>query len=686
MTFPRKGAHDAGDLSRAAAQPSMTAALRPITAAVLLALGCGAAMSAQPAVRAGPGESVAAAARERALVMQRFIVSATRTAKNPWRYASLPGFEVLSRAPDEETNWEIDALRRGVMFQDLVIPGEWYPRPPVPYTVIIDDTDPKDVPTGELHSRPIEFRSPADALTWGELADKASVSSDLAEAFDADTFAMNVNVHGVSTENPACTSSGVKRLLDCAPPLPGWLIAGLIGPDSGILREGFALVARREEGLLSSGRGAVVRTRGLFGDQDTGDQDRLALIQRTQRAAGPGTLWVSLDETQRLLGQLRKDRRTRILIPPLGELFGEAPLSDEGRALLGSEAALFVRWSLMGPGHEDPVLSRAFLEFARRARREPVTEQVFSECFGFGYAAMEERLEKYLKAVLAKPTSVELFMPSRFPGPEMEAATAEQIGRILGDWLRMQGNAQRRDPELRAKFLSAAGRILERAYRDENGLPVGAEPPHGGERTATPAGNAAPGPAVVLEPLVITADRIHDPRLLAVYGLYEHDIGDDGKARELLEAAVKTGVVRPKAYLVLAELRHSEAISRPLGSKGKLSAAQAASILGLLQTALRYSPTSEVCGRILEVWDHSEAKPADSDIKGFDEDLSLFPRDVDLVYNSALVCAKSGYAARATQLVDRGLTFATREGDRDKLEQLRARLLSISLVPSPGGK
>jgi len=47
-----------------------------------------------------------------------------------------------------------------------------------------------------------------------------------------------------------------------------------------------------------------------------------------------------------------------------------------------------------------------------------------------------------------------------------------------------------------------------------------------------------------MKPFVVSASRLHDPELLAVYGLYEHDTGDDGKAREFLEAAAKAGAVR----------------------------------------------------------------------------------------------------------------------------------------------
>ena len=199
-------------------------------------------------------------------------------------------------------------------------------------------------------------------------------------------------------------------------------------------------------------------------------------------------------------------------------------------------------------------------------------------------------------------------------------------------------------------------------------------------RSAPANQNAKYGPAVALKPVVVTADRIHDTRLLAVYGLFEHDVGDDAKARELLEAAAKAGVERPKAYLVLAELRYSEAIAKPLGSQGRLSADQAASILGPLRTALHSAPTLEAYTRILQVWDHCEARPAEGDVQTFAEGVELFPRDIGLSYRSAVMCARNGHSVVAARLLSSGLLFATDDGDREKLEQLRAAM-AIPRVP-----
>lgn len=616
-------------------------------------------MAAQPADRAYEGGRTASAAQERAIMMQRYIVSATRIGKNPWRYASVAGFEVLSRASDEETHWEIDALLRGQRLRDLVLPKEWLPLSPVPYTVIMDDTNLDSIPAGHLHSQPIVFRSPADALTWGHLSDIANISTEPVTAFDDDTLAFNSNLYGIDAEKPSICSISLDRLFCCTPPLPDWLIAGLLGRDSGIFRESFVIFWDNDQNLGSS-------------------------FSRVRKASGPGTLWISLDNTRQVLNQLKKDKKTKIVMLPLGALFAETPPSAENRALWESEAGLFLRWGLLGPGREDPVMSRAFFEFVRRASREPVTDEMFTDCFGFGYAAMEEKLASFLKAALAQPTSVDLDMPLNSAEPDMKDATADQIGRILGDWLRMKGDSLRNtDRTMSEEFLSAAGRVLERAYREDNGLPPDVDPSSGGERSTNSFQNAGYGAAVAMKPFVVTATRIHDPGLLAVYGLYEHDIGDDAKAREFLEAAVKAGAARPRAYLVLAELRYADAIARPLGSKGKLSAQQAASIIEPLQTASQYPPVFDIFRLIVDTWAHCEARPADRDVERIVEGVALFPRNTPLAFRSALVCAQNGYVSQAAALIDKGLLFASDESNRKHFEYLRSEL---ALPASPNKK
>lgn len=625
------------------------AARRGAKAALALGLGLLAAFSSL--ARADDAADAAAAGKENAFKMQRFMVSTTRIAGNPWRYASFDGFEVLSRASTRDTNWWIDALRRGLWLEEKVMPGDWLPRSPVPYTVIIDDTDLDAVPTSPIHSQAITFHAPADMLTWGQF--QANVWSSRVDAHDGDTFAICANVHAADTSIPAIASMSLIRLAQCAPPLPDWLMAGLLQEDFGMFRESFGLK------MTEGGEGTQIRA-----------------------AVGPGILWLSEGETRSILNKIKKSRLLVPMLPP-GPLFGEAPPGRADTRAWESEAALFVRWGLLGPGGKDPETARAFLEFARRARREPVTEKMFRECFGFGFAQLEARLQLFLvgrkgKAppVLAQPTMVNWDMPARsMDFVETTEATSDQIGRMLGDWLRMAGNSMRGDDDaLVAEFLRSAGRVLERAYRNDNGLPPDVDPYAASQPSAGQPSAPSAGGVVAMKPFVVTAAHIHDPRLQAVYGLYEHDIGDDETAREFLQAAVMARVVRPKAYIALAEILRAKAEALPQGSDGKLSPEQSAPILSLLYSAVDRSPTAELCTRIVDLWDECAARPQEQDIARITEDSALFPRDLDLARSSVALCTKAGFPSQARELIDRSVEFATFSFDRDDLEQLRATL------------
>src|SRR5271157_4395335 len=89
---------------------------------LLPALGIGAFVAVLPNIRADQGDDAAMAAQEQAIRMERYIVSATRIEKNPWRYASIPGFEILSRASEYDSNWWLDVHQRGLWIENEVMP------------------------------------------------------------------------------------------------------------------------------------------------------------------------------------------------------------------------------------------------------------------------------------------------------------------------------------------------------------------------------------------------------------------------------------------------------------------------------------------------------------------------------------------------------------------------------------
>lgn len=588
-----------------------------------------------------------------------FVVRAMRIDKTPWSYAAVPGFEILSRASTTNTGWMLDALRRGKWLEEQLLPPDWLTPAPLPYTVIIDDTDVESTQSGEVHLQLLKLNPPADALTWGRFSSEVRVTTERLGAGDQDTYAISRNVRGSDTNRAILATISLERLTRSTPPLPSWLNAGLLGSHAGIFRESFIRADNDDGGVHMIGNGQnheIIRS-----------------------AAGPGALWISLEETERLLAALKTEKKrhelTKIAMLPLRQLFTETPDPGTNPLLWESEAALFARWALMGPGHEDPALSQAFLDFVRRARREPVTEPIFRECFGFGYGTMEEKLEAFLRTVIAKPNHVRLNFPPDFPEPDLKPATTDQIGRLLGDWLRMEGESFRRsDPELRSKLFYAAGRVLRRTYQYDNGLPPDAEPSSPGTKTARPSRNPGAESIIALEPFVVTAARIHDPALLAVYGLYSHDSGDDTKAREFLGKAVKTGATRPTASLVLAQLNYADAMTHPLGAGGKISQPQALAILAPLSAVLKYPLSFDAYALIALTWLHCEAKAPEDDVARIVEGVERFPRSTQLAYSSALVCAGSGDLAHAAALVDRGLLFVTEDAERARFEHLREML------------
>jgi len=620
---------------------------RRLGSGLLLALGIAGWSALLGSARGDDADPAATAAQVRAFTMQRFVVADTRLDKKPWRYATVDGFEVLSRASDDDTAWLLDSLRRGQAIERRILPPEWLPEPAVPDTVIIDDTDLNAMPDPGTHSQQLAFARPGDAFTWGRFSPKVLGWNDRFEAHDQDTYALNVDLFGVDMKSPAC-AVGLGKVFRCAPPLPEWLLEGLVGSRCGIFRESFMpTIDVHKDGWIQS-------------------------------AEGPGTLWVSAEETQRLLKEIKVDpkgRRTKIAVPPLQEFFSGAPVTAEDRQRWESEAGLLARWGLLGPGREDPATVRGFLELVQRARREPVSERVFTECFGFGYAVMEKKLAAYLRIALAQPTSIELRIPLGFPEPELQKATADQIGRILADWLRMGGDSLRvENPGLAGVFLNSAGRMLERAYRDDNGLPPDENPLPGTQPSVRQAKGVPGDSAVVMKPFAVSSSRIHDPRLLSVYGMFEHDIGDDGRAFELLEAAARGGVVRPKASIALAELRYTRAIANPVGSAGKLSLEQARSVLGALDDALRYRQSPDPYTLTVETWERCDGKPTPPDVARMLQGVRNFPRYTSLAYHAASVCGLSGYRGEAEEMLRLGLLFTNSERARQSFVLLHSRI------------
>jgi len=605
-------------------------------------------------------------AQDRAIMLQQFIVTATPIPKHPWRYASLAGVEILSRAADWKTEWWVDGLQRDFAVQKVLLPEGLLPHFSTPSTLIVDEVSHDHAAVSAVGVVPAAV---SPTITHIELTPnfRAGEATAPVSSYDADTFAAQCNLFGIPRAESLVTNgwSLPYRLTVDAPAVPLWLQAGLCGKYGLMGSEvgGFMLLATGSGDFTLQG----VRVRGIY--------------------AGKAQFWLTDDLTKRLQSAFKSSdpARSFINLIPIERLFSSAPPGPELANFWACESTLFVRWALFGnqrgtlilpqqiPARvalQDSTRAAAFWRFVAGAARESTTEKYFRQCFGFGYQELKKELTAYLPgATCEQPVFRALESPFE---PSFRLATNDEQGRILGDWLRMKGESlQDADPALAEVYFRQAGKVLWRAYRGDLGMPV--DPDLDSHPTAPVAAKAASSatPVVVMEPMVVSAKRIRDPAFLAVYGLYEHDIGDDSKARELLEAAFKARAPRPRADCELGLLRYAEAAAHPAGPEGKLSAAQTALALAPLTAARLMTPPSiELYGIMAEIWSHSAAQPAAADLQFLADASAFFPRNAKFACNAAALYAQFGFQTEAARTVDRALPFAADEETKVMLARL----------------
>jgi hypothetical protein len=351
----------------------------------------------------------------------------------------------------------------------------------------------------------------------------------------------------------------------------------------------------------------------------------------------PSATWISYSETVAVQNEAKVKRKDRKAPPremlPLGDVFsGNVPAAKKD--LANSEGALLVRWGLFGSGNR-----QAFLEFVDRASREPTTEALFRRCLGFGFDDALSRLEDYLPSAVNAPISVPIRSPDK--APEMREASSVEVARIVGDWGRLEGRSLGSASfdsgssvignfEYQRDCLDQADRLFERVNRRGKS----------------------------------------DPLFLAAVGLYELQVGDDVRARDALERATKSGVVRPRAYVELARMRLDEGLPSVQEGIGDLSEADFSDITGLLMTARVQMPsllaTYDILARTLE---HAPKKPDREHIRPLEEAMELFPHNALLACKLANLYRDLGLTAEATAVIDRAMTFSDSDQSRALLAE-----------------
>ncbi len=372
----------------------------------------------------------------------------------------------------------------------------------------------------------------------------------------------------------------------------------------------------------------------------------VGLYQQAGFSENPITLevarWVSPEDA----AGLRRDPESRRVMVPVGDLFAaDALLGADNRhpsrlAAWRAQVVLFVRWAL------DPAnapAADAFWKLGRRGSLEPITEAVFSECFGFGYADLQERLSDYLPVAVKQPARI---LPGKLPALprfEVKPATPAQIARLRGEWERLQIPFVRgKHPEYLPRYIEQARATLRR--------PVGR-----GER---------------------------DPQMLAALGLCELDAGDVAAARVWLEAAAAARVQRPRVHYEVARLRWLE-LTRNTGESSGFTAAQVQPVLEPLRVAAGLTPAlPEVYLLLGDALLRCRDRVSAPDYALMLQAAPLFRRLPAVAHRLALLQVREGQRGEAAQTLIVAKEFATEAAMRAQLEEL---LSALSAAANPRG-
>jgi len=573
---------------------------------------------------AGPlAAAETAPAAEPVVELPRFVVTDNRELPPPeaWRYAAIPGFEILSNASDRATQ---RLLRDFAMFRQAL--GHVWPQPgrhPQTTSLI-------------LCAKRGKFQDFIPAGRYVPDAGFASVflKQGAQTAIVIDLQATTLNVLNVDGLNDAATGTDsgmvsvdhdkqlyreyVRYLLSSSEPrLPAWVEEGL---SQIIMRMEFdrrwISFAKLEDPNTISAQAAMVQQLNALGAGEEG----------AESMALPGAPAEDRDFNAAL---------QRKALVPLDKFFAVAHDSSEATNVLGNnrwakQAYAFVHMCLYGLNGK---YQKPFATFLQRLAREPASEELFRQVFNRTYKQMLLELRGYIDFTVYQHreyrSKEDVIVPP--PPVELRDATQAEVGRIKGEAMVLAGRVK----PARAEFAAPYTR---------------------GER---------------------------DPYLLAALGLYEQRHGDAARSRKFLEAAFAGGARRSEANLELARLRLAEALAAP-GAGTQLAPSQTRAVLAPLQLAHGKPPllpaVYDVAG---DVWARSAAVPTRDEAKLMVEGAMLFPTRLRTVYQAGVLARDAGDLQSAHALADHGVKYAPTPEARQRFTGLKESLPPAPAATAP---
>jgi hypothetical protein len=402
-------------------RPERPASLPIRFALVVIAVTC-AFPTTQPSARAAALETTGPVVE-----LPKFEVTDTRILPPPekWRYAEIPGFEILSSISERETRRFVNDFLLLQEAMNVIMPGLRASPVAVPTSLILTgrgDRFQQFVPV-----RRGEDRYRTNSLFFHEtergvivvdfelpelrLDDNTTIESDPYRSFYREYFRYIIR-RNLGQRPPPWFEEGLVQLFASIDFQKKWISFAMIGDG--------------------------------FGGERTGDFNRL-LARRS--------------------------------LLPLNELFANPP--RRRGSLWNAQAYAFVHMCLYGRGQR---YQRGFVQFLQRLEHEPASEELFKECFKMDYKKMALELRGYIDFTDYKFIQFSAKKGQALPDPpafQVRDAPDAVVGRIKGEALRLAGHGQdahnaliapyvrgERDPRL----LAALGLDEVRGGHDERAL------------------------------------------------------------------------------------------------------------------------------------------------------------------------------------------------------------------------
>ncbi len=571
--------------------------------------------------------------------LPKFVVTDSRELPPPeaWRYATIPGFEILTNASDKATQ---RLVRDFEMFRQAL--GYVWPM----QSQLTQNTSLILCGKGGKFDAFI----PAGKTTIDSAKASLFMRKGQSAAIVIDLQATTLSVLNVDDSNDAATGTDsglisvehdkqlyreyVRYLMSQAQPRsPAWL------------EEGLSQIIMKMQFDKRYIEFAKLEDPNTVSTQAAMNMELNAL----QSAAG-----VPADEAIALPGAPAEDRdfaaalRRRALVP-FDKFFAvshDAPEASNplGNNIWAKQAYAFVHMCLYGNRGR---LQKQFTTFLMRSAKEPVTEALFKECFRvpkgkdkdgnpafkeMSYKDMLLEIRNYCDMTVYEARMLEAKKGEpdliKSPAPlALREATQSEVGRIKGEAFLIAGHQKAAGSELKAPYLR-------------------------GER---------------------------DPNLLAALGMFEKDAGELERSRKFLMAAYAGKTTRADALLEVGRLHYADALAKPAGPDGKFSPAQISSVIEPIRLARRQPPPVvglyDLAG---DVWARSPVPLKKEEASLLIEGAMQFPMRLKLVFQASVAAAQADELQAAHALAEHGIKYGPDAGVKKRFQDLKD-----SLPPAP---